>query len=877
MFGAFLLLPFLDLVVLAKSVNSPFGVLNGRVVEVGGELPAVAQYLGVPYGVSPTGQHRFNMAISAAKWTHKPKDATQMAAVCVQSGFKHMSETEALQKTSAQRFDYIHRVLPYLKPQSEDCLYMNLYVPERLDDAINLSVLVVIHGSEYGWSSGNVINGSMLAASGQVIVVTLNYRLDVYGFLSRCEASACTGNAGLTDLVAALKMLSKILPAFGGDPQTVTLMGWGSGAALISLLMASPITQPNNRLFKRAILLDGTALSPSALSEYPQQYFMRIAEELKCVTNTPHNSKDMFNKETSHILRCIQEQSQINLTMAAQKIKAPTFTSAFAPIVDGQVVPNHPRFSFSPKFGSLFRDIDLLAGTVSHPSHHLLSHDDLSHGIHVEKRDKIIRTLVRNLFDFHRTEVFDAIVNEYTNWEEPANHSRSIRDSLLNILGDILYVAPLVETLRMHATDEASMSSNSFFFVFSHESTENEKRGVRGAISDEHVPYILGYPLLETNGKNIFDGFAGNDKDISKVMMTYVSNFVKTGDPSRPKMFSTQTTIEDRFHSVPWPQFNQATRESYLEISDRPRVKNFYRNSYVGFWNNYIPRLSKNKDERDRNVDEEHHFLPDHFNKQSFYGVVRPYSNLNNHPFPPPPMPPTPLPKDLKKLSTTIKPKPQVAPTEAAEASLKESNYNHIFVLAIVFGFAFIVINTCIYIAMYKLCQKNKSDTKKRPPYSPYTSAHGNPSEVTYIPNTPFSQQLLPPSQTALTGPDLPPMPSRNHSRDETSRASSFAYDSSANSIRHQHLPTGIFHDSQNNIQQKFNMQEQEPLLAGSSKSSTPALIRPGISPTCPRHGKAAQMMVSQSRANSVGTSMVVVPHLNHLTHNTPALEEVQV
>jgi carboxylesterase type B len=85
------------------------------------------------------------------------------------------------------------------------------------------------------------------------------------GFLGRCEASSCTGNAGISDLVAALKMLSNILPAFGADPQLITLLGDRSGASLVSLLMSSPMTQPKSRLFKRAILLDGTALSPGSL------------------------------------------------------------------------------------------------------------------------------------------------------------------------------------------------------------------------------------------------------------------------------------------------------------------------------------------------------------------------------------------------------------------------------------------------------------------------------------------------------------------------------------------------------------------------------------------------------------------------------------
>ena len=139
------------------------------------------------------------MAISAAKWTHLPKEARRLSTACIQTDLPELSETKAFKQTSAQRFDFVHRLLPQLKSQSEDCLYMNLYVPERLgewefDFSVSsffsvessqrdsyLPVLVLVHGDEYGWGSGNPFNGTMLAAHGQIIVVTLNYRLGAYG------------------------------------------------------------------------------------------------------------------------------------------------------------------------------------------------------------------------------------------------------------------------------------------------------------------------------------------------------------------------------------------------------------------------------------------------------------------------------------------------------------------------------------------------------------------------------------------------------------------------------------------------------------------------------------------------------------------------
>jgi len=91
-----------------------------------------------------------------------------------------------------------------------------------------------------------------------------------------------------------------------------------------------------------------------------------------------------------------------------------------------------------------------------------MPNSDIEHGMELERRDKVYRTLVRNLFDYHRSEIFNAVLNEYTDWENPRNHPKTIRNSLLAALGDALYTAPLVETARLHSTDEALKAGNTF-------------------------------------------------------------------------------------------------------------------------------------------------------------------------------------------------------------------------------------------------------------------------------------------------------------------------------------------------------------------------------------------------------------------------------
>lgn len=99
------------------------------------------------------------------------------------------------------------------------------------------------------------------------------------------------------------------------------------------------------------------------------------------------NTEDLFESTQNKL----KVHSAENVTKALHKIEAPTFLSSFAPIVDGQLIPNRPRVSFSAQFGSLFREIDLLVGLSVNPAHYILSNEDLKNGVSLERREKIFR------------------------------------------------------------------------------------------------------------------------------------------------------------------------------------------------------------------------------------------------------------------------------------------------------------------------------------------------------------------------------------------------------------------------------------------------------------------------------------------------------
>ncbi|CAB1352648.1 unnamed protein product [Coregonus sp. 'balchen'] len=218
------------------TVNTQFGKLRGLRVAVPGEvLKPVDQYLGVPYAAPPIGEKRFMPPEQPSSWSGI-KNATHFMPVCPQNIRNTVPEI-----MMPIWFTYnLDTVANLIQDQNEDCLYLNIYIPTE-DDIRNTEarpVMVYIHGGSYMEGTGNMIDGSVLASYGNVIVITLNYRVGVLGFLSTGDQAA-KGNYGLLDQIQALRWISKNIGYFGGDPGRITVFGSGIGASCVSLLTLS--------------------------------------------------------------------------------------------------------------------------------------------------------------------------------------------------------------------------------------------------------------------------------------------------------------------------------------------------------------------------------------------------------------------------------------------------------------------------------------------------------------------------------------------------------------------------------------------------------------------------------------------------------------
>jgi para-nitrobenzyl esterase len=220
------------------------GKVHGKTLSEG----KVRAFEGIPYAAPPTGDMRWKDPQPAKPWTGE-RDATKFGPHCAQG---HFFDDMVFQDNG----------------MSEDCLSLNVYTPANVKTSAKLPVMFWIHGGGYtgGGSDEPRHNGDFMPLK-NVVLVTINYRLGVFGFLSTSdlatEQGGSAGNYGMKDMVAALGWVKKNVASFGGDPANVTIFGESAGSFAVSTLMATPSAQG---LFAKAIGESGGALSSGTLS-----------------------------------------------------------------------------------------------------------------------------------------------------------------------------------------------------------------------------------------------------------------------------------------------------------------------------------------------------------------------------------------------------------------------------------------------------------------------------------------------------------------------------------------------------------------------------------------------------------------------------------
>jgi para-nitrobenzyl esterase len=306
----------------------------------------IRTFKGIPYGAPTDGLNRFTQAKPAVPWSGI-RDAFAYGPMCPQEVRPRPSFASSWAVST---------------PMSEDCLVLNIWTP-ALRDHHKRPVMVWFHGGGFSTGSGGnpVYDGNNLARKGDVVVVTLNHRLNIFGhlYLARLGGTeyAESGNLGILDLVAALRWIHTNIAEFGGDPANVTVFGQSGGGAKVSTLMAMPQTRG---LFHRAIVQSGSQLDGLTTDEANANTlaFLKAAE-------VPVTDIARLQKLTTEQLLAALRKFVSDLG-GRQK---------FSPVVDGKFLPRTPWLPDGPPNSA---NVPMIIGTTSTETTALIGADDLS-------------------------------------------------------------------------------------------------------------------------------------------------------------------------------------------------------------------------------------------------------------------------------------------------------------------------------------------------------------------------------------------------------------------------------------------------------------------------------------------------------------------
>jgi para-nitrobenzyl esterase len=316
-------------------------------------------FKGVPYGASTAGAMRFMPPVRPEPWTGI-RNALQYGRICPYQDSAHFDTNGKNLANSDEDAFVLHRGAAAMVP-GEDCLRLNLWTQE-INGSHKRPVMVYMHGGGFSAGSGHDLlsyDGESLARNHDVVVVTHNHRLNVYGYLNLANLEggeyASSANVGMLDLVAVLEWVRDNVATFGGDPGSVTIFGQSGGGGKVVALMAMPAAKG---LFHRAIVQSGPFLK-SLSPDYSGRLAELVVAELS------------LSKSRVGELQQIPVDRLSGAAAEAMK-KMPRPKSSFrrvygeydwGPTVDGLILPRHP---FDPEAPQISADVPLLTGTNLH-------------------------------------------------------------------------------------------------------------------------------------------------------------------------------------------------------------------------------------------------------------------------------------------------------------------------------------------------------------------------------------------------------------------------------------------------------------------------------------------------------------------------------
>jgi para-nitrobenzyl esterase len=463
-------------------VHTDSGVVEGE------RQRAHQVFRGIPYAKPPLDQLRFRAPEPVEPW----------AGVRAARSFG----PSAVQGRSA----IVTSSVP--EPFSEDCLYLNVFTP-AVDNA-RRPVLFWMHGGAFSFGAGGeqLYDGGRLAERGNIVVVTINYRLGALGFAHWREPVrerlGLTSNAGNLDQIAALRWVRDNIAAFGGDPDAVTIAGESAGAFSVAMLLGMPAA---HGLFRAAIAQSGARFSRGHDNPYDSTDAL-----LRALAIPGGQTEQIWNVPAERVLAVQQE-------LAARTSITQGTVTPFVPVCDGDTLPLPLEDAIAR---GEYAKVPLLIGTNRDEINLFLGPAlrKLSEPI----SDESLTVQLAKLVPETSPERLRALVEVYRSSREQRGLPHSPRALLAAISSDALWRIPSARFAEAHLVHQPA----TYQYLFTYESPA--MRGALRACHGLELPFMFG--TLDTPGQPEFAGRGEAQHSLSERMMDTWLAFVCSGDPS---------------------------------------------------------------------------------------------------------------------------------------------------------------------------------------------------------------------------------------------------------------------------------------------------------------------------------------------------------
>ncbi|CAF1331816.1 unnamed protein product [Adineta steineri] len=578
---------------LIRGIRSDFLINTSNLTTASIESKSVYAFYGIPYGEAPNGEKRFRKPLPKRPWARGTiYNATKLPNSCYQMIIEFFNTTG-------------ETIWAPTTPLSEDCLYLNIWTPATTRQQQQpLAVMVWIYGGGFtsGSSTLEIYDGSILATTQNVIVASMEYRVESLGFLYLGTPDA-PGNQGLYDQLLAMEWIHKNIKSFGGDPQRITLFGESAGAVSVGLHLLSPKSRPyfNNAILESA----GPSAKWAVLSPHIAKY--RSIEFLNAFTSyiTDRYESGPTDPEYAFIPRecqkrmitiedkfeCVKNypilsQNHFRSSWALKSYNGGPVGYTFVPTVDGDFIPYDPEQMLMK---GDFKKCPLLLGVNKDEGPYFIiyvPHGNMAINSTAYVDYRTFKSAVNDYFEYMPTYptkrapmLLESILQTYTRWHD---YNNTIQNAvqLGQAVGDYHFTCPTVFLADVYAKENLPL----YFYHFTLRSSTNPWHEWMGVLHADEIMFVFGEPLNVTDSLH----YTHEEIIISQKVMAYWTNFAKYSNPNQ--RHDAQWANEWRQYK--WPNREHIVLNTNLSKNLFPDHGLAIRAEYCSFWLDFIPKLA---------------------------------------------------------------------------------------------------------------------------------------------------------------------------------------------------------------------------------------------------------------------------------------------